>query len=43
MAIWENRSVEEQDKIRMSFKSLENLLRKDRRKKKIRNVLCTRS
>ena len=43
MAIWENRSVEEQDKIRMSLKSLENLLRKDRRKKKIENVLCTRS
>ena len=43
MAIWENRSVEEQDRIRMSLKSLENLLRKDRRKKKIENVLCTRS
>ena len=43
MAVWENRSVEEQDKIRMSLKSLENLLRKDRRKKKIENVLCTRS
>ena len=43
MAIWETRSVEEQDKIRMSLKSLENLLRKDRRKKKIENVLCTRS
>ena len=43
MAVWENRSVEEQDKIRMSLKSLENLLRKDKRKKKIENVLCTRS
>lgn len=47
MAVWENRSVEEQDRIRMSLKSLENLLRKDRRKdkrkKKIENVLCTRS
>ena len=44
MVIWENRSVEEQDKIRISLnKSLENLLRKDRRKKKIENVLCTRS
>ena len=43
MAVWENRSVEEQDKIRISLKSLENLLRKDRRKKKIENVLCTRS
>ena len=39
MAVWENRSVEEQDRIRMSLKSLENLLRKDRRKKKIENVL----
>jgi len=47
MAVWENRSVEEQDRIRISLKSLENLLRKDRRKykrkKKIENVLCTRS
>ena len=43
MAVWENRSVEEQDRIRMSLKSLENLLRKDRRKKKIENVLCIRS
>ena len=43
MAVWENRSKEEQDKIRISLKSLENLLRKDRRKKKIENVLCTRS
>ena len=43
MAVWENRSVEEQDRIRMSLKSLENLLRKDRRKKKIENVLCARS
>ena len=44
MSVWENRSVEEQDKIRISLnKSLENLLRKDRRKKKIENVLCTRS
>lgn len=43
MAVWENRSVEEQDRIRMSLKSLENLLRKDKRKKKIENVLRTRS
>jgi DNA-binding winged helix-turn-helix (wHTH) protein len=43
MAVWENRSVEEQDKIRMSLKSLSNLLRKNKRKKKIENVLCTRS
>ena len=43
MAVWENKSVEEQDRIRMSLKSLENLLRKDKRKKKIENVLCTRS
>lgn len=40
MSVWENRSKEEQDRIRMSLKSLENLLRKDRRKKKIENVLC---
>ena len=43
MAVWENRSKEEQDRIKMSLKSLENLLRKDRRKIKIENVLCTRS
>ena len=43
MAVWENKSVEEQDKIRMSLKSLSNLLRKNKRKKKIENVLCTRS
>ena len=36
MAVWENKSVEEQDKIRMSLKSLSNLLRKNKRKKKDR-------
>jgi hypothetical protein len=43
MAVWENRSVEEQDKIRMSVKSLENYIRRNRRKRKIENVLCIRS
>lgn len=43
MAVWENRSKEEQDRIRMSVKSLSDLLRANRRKKKIENVLCTRS
>lgn len=43
MAIWDNRSKEEKEQIKMTIKSLSNLLRRNRRKNKIENVLCTRS
>lgn len=43
MAIWDNRSKEEKEQIKMSVKALSNFLRRNRRKNKIENVLCIRS
>ncbi len=43
MAIWDNRSDEEKEQIKMSVKSLSKFLRRSRRKDKIENVLRTRS
>lgn len=43
MSVWENRTKLEKEEIKKSLKLLEKFLRKDKRKKKIENVLCTRS
>jgi hypothetical protein len=43
MAIWENHSEATKKTILEGVKSFSKILRRDKRKKKINNVLCTRS
>ena len=43
MAIWDNHSKEMQNQIPKGVKTFAKMLRRDKRKKKIENVLCTRS